>query len=84
MTRAQFETLAALQSAGIGTGDYFLASIIFPACTIEDSGHRRTLANLKRAGLLGPGKIPWANNAYQMLPGTYEKASRYKERLCER
>lgn len=76
MTRAQFETLAALQSAGIGTGDYFLASI-FPASTNEDRWHRRTLASLKRAGWLGPGKLPWVSNAYQMLPGTYERASRY-------
>ena len=81
MTRAQFETLAALQSAGIGTGDYFLASI-FPARTHEDSGHRRTLVSLKRAGWLGPGKLPWASNAYQMLPGTYERASRYAEKYA--
>lgn len=72
LTFAQFETLSALQSWGIGTGDTFTAQEVFPDHDNESLGHRRTLRTLARKGFLAP--LP--QGRYRLEPGTYEQAGR--------
>lgn len=76
LTRGQFETLVALQQAGLGPQDRFTPQEAFPVDDWEDLHHRRRLRGLVRAGYLTA-----QDGRYQLVADACLAASRQSVRF---